>query len=132
MIDIFIEIQPSPLGTQSRFRLLIDVLMENKELVVAPTITLIPQFFSLPFFIASFSLGCEDLHGNRLRYILIIFYFTTFIPQLTSFFLYISPSSFYSKEWHATNISKWITTFKQPHQRITPPTKTSNIRGTTK
>jgi hypothetical protein len=90
MIDPFIEIQPSPSDTQSRFRLLIDVLMENKELVVAPTITLIPQFFSLPFFIASFSLGCEDLHGNRLRYVLIIFYFTTFIPQLTGFFLYIS------------------------------------------
>jgi len=58
---------------RSRFRLLIDVLIENKELVVAPTFTLIPQIFSLPFFIASFSLQCQNFHGNRLRYLLTLY-----------------------------------------------------------
>ncbi len=128
-IIFFLEIQLSPLIPRSRFRLLIDVLVENKELVVAPTFTLIPQIFSLPFFIASFSLQCQNFHDNRLRYLLIASYFTTFIPQLTSFFLYISPSSFYSKEWSSTNIGKWITTFKQTHQAILPTTKTSHIDG---
>ena len=127
-----IEIQLSSLNTQNRFRLLIDVLTENKELVVAPAITLIPQLFSLPSFIASFLLGCQDLRDNNLRYLLIASFFITFIPQLISFFLYISPSSFYSKEWYATNIGKWIKNYKIRHYPTALPTKISTIDGTTK
>ena len=120
-----------PSNAQSRFRLLIDVITENKELILAPAITLVPQLFSLPFFIASFSVVCQDLRSHQLRYLLIVSYFTTFIPPLTSFFLYISPSSFYSKEWHFTNAGKWIKTFKQRHHLVAFTTKTSTIDGTT-
>jgi hypothetical protein len=112
-ISGILEIQISPLNTQNKFRLLTDVFIENKEFIVAPAFTLIPQFFSLPFFIASFSMACQNFHGSRLRYLLITSYMTTFIPQLISFFLYISPSSFYLNEWHETKISKRILTLKQ-------------------
>ena len=98
---------------RSHFRLLKDVLIENKELVIGPAFTLVPQVFSLPFFIASFMLKCRNLHTNHLRYLLIASYFTAFIPPLTSFLLYISPSSFYSQEWQLTPISQWISAVKR-------------------
>jgi hypothetical protein len=99
--------------------------------VIAPAFTLIPQIFSLPFFIASFLLRCQNIQGHHIRYLLITSYFTTFIPQLTSFFLYISPSSFYSKEWHTTIIGKWIYAFKHRHQTISLTMKTTNIDANT-
>lgn len=108
-ISGILEIQISSLNTPNKFRLLIDIFIENKEFIVAPSFTLIPQLFSLPFFIASFLVACK----NRLRYLLITSYMTTFIPQLTSFFLYISPSSFYLNEWHATKISKQFLSLKR-------------------
>ena len=101
------------------FRLLKTVLIENKELVIAPAFTLIPQLFSLPFFIAASSLKCQNLHGSSLRYLLMISYFTIYIPQLISFLLYISPSSFYRQEWQATRMSKWINSLRRREQH--PP-----------
>ncbi len=101
-----LEIQISSLNTPNKFRLLIDIFIENKEFIVAPSFTLIPQLFS---FIASFLVACK----NRLRYLLITSYMMIFIPQLTSFFLYISPSSFYLNEWHATKISKQFLSLKR-------------------
>ena len=93
------------------------VLNENKEIIARPIITVIPSvffLFSLPFLIVAFSLGCQSVENSWIRYLLITFYFITFIPQMTTFFLYIYPSSFYWKEWQATIISKRITAFRQP------------------
>ena len=92
---------------QNRLHLLRSVLIENKELVIGPAFTLLPQLFSLPYFVASLMLEYGDLQRTGLRYLLTLSYFTTFIPPLTSFLLYISPSSFYTKEWQATSIGKW-------------------------
>ena len=90
----------------SRLQLLRTVLIENKELVIGPAFTLVPQLFSLPYFIASQILQCRNLQQPVLRHLLTLSYFTTFIPPLISFRLYISPSTFYSQEWQATNVAK--------------------------
>jgi hypothetical protein len=95
-----------------------EVLRENKELVIGPGITLIPQLFSLPLFAVSFTLDCQNLENSRRRYLLIALYFTSFIPQLISFFLYVSPSSFYSKEWRSTTIGGWTARLKGHRQEI--------------
>jgi hypothetical protein len=118
--------QTYPQSSRMTFHLLITVLMENKELVIAPTFTLIPQLFSLPFFLASLIMKCQNFHDNNLRYLLIVSYFAKFVPQLTSFLLYISPSSFYSKQWKCSTISSWM-----KFCRRTPPlvtlTNTTNL-----
>ena len=105
-----------------------DVLNENKELIARPAVTLVPSIFSLftlPLFIIGFSLQCQNLEKNPLRYLLIVFYFITFIPQMITFILYIYPSSFYWKEWQATTIYKWLTAF-----RHSPPSKDSTVFST--
>ena len=52
------------LSIQARSRLIIDVLRENKEVVIGPAITLVPQLFSLPLFISSFILDCQNLEDS--------------------------------------------------------------------
>ena len=105
---------------QKRLHLLRSVLTENKELVIGPAFTLVPQLFSLPYVIASLMLQCQSLQHSGLRSLLIVSYFTTFIPPLMSFRLYISPSSFYTKEWQATSIGKWPMMFKRLRRRVRP------------
>ncbi|CAF0816639.1 unnamed protein product [Adineta ricciae] len=95
--------------SQSRLELFREVLYENKELIIGPAVTLVPQLFSLPLFITSLTLACQTIETSSIRYLIIISYFITFIPQLISFFLYVSPSSLYSHEWHATDLSKRLT-----------------------
>jgi hypothetical protein len=90
-----------------------EVLSENKELVIGPSITLVPQLFSLPLFVISFTLYCQNLESSWMRYLLIASYFTSFIPQLISFMLYILPSSFYLTEWRGTKIGRRISSFFQ-------------------
>lgn len=46
--------------TKSTFRTYVDLLIANKELILAPSITMLPQLFSLPQFILSFSLSCQE------------------------------------------------------------------------
>ena len=99
----------NPAIQPSRLRLLKNVLIENKELVIGPAFTLVPQLFSLPYFIAALVLRCQNLQGHRLRYLLTVSYFTSFIPQLMSFFLYIWPSSFYLQQWRATKLYQRMT-----------------------
>jgi hypothetical protein len=112
---------------KNRLLFLRDVLIENKELILGPGITLIPQLFSLPLQITSIAFACQDIETNSIRYLLIISYLTSFIPQLTSFFLYISPSSFYIQEWRLTKLCEWFQNFR----RQNPPT-TTTISGLTK
>jgi hypothetical protein len=111
-----------------------NVLNENREMITRPAITLVPSIFSLfslPLFIISFSLGCQKLDDNPLRYLLIAFYFTTFIPQILMFYLYIFPSSLYWKEWQSTIISRRFTALRQ-HQSSENITehKTTNLSST--
>ena len=94
--------QSALMNIRQRSLFILSVLKENRELVIGPGITLIPQVFSLPFFISSFTLDCQNIENSWLRYLLIASYWASFTPQLTSFFLYISPSSFYSGEWRKT------------------------------
>ena len=96
------------MNIRRRLRLIADVLNENKEFVIGPAITLVPQLFSLPLFISSFIFDCQNLEESWLRHFLIVSYWISLTPQWTSFFLYIAPSSFYSNEWHQTNAGRWI------------------------
>ena len=113
-----------------RLRLVVDVLRENRELVIGPGITLIPQLFSLPLFVSAFVLDCQNLDNSWLRYLLIVSYWISFTPQWTSFFLYISPSSFYSNEWRKTSIGRWIHQIlrRQPSLPKTPLVAFGGIR----
>ena len=85
---------------------------------MGPAITLVPQLFSLPFFIVSFTLGCRNLETSGIRYLLIASYLASLTPQLTSFLLYVSPSSFYSNEWRSTGISQWMSYFMQRRSEV--------------
>jgi hypothetical protein len=109
---IFSASRKAARGSRNLFR---DVLYKNKEIIARPTIALVPSIFSLfslPLIIIAFSLACQHLENNPLRYLLLTFYFITFIPQVFTFLLYIFPSSFYWKEWQATAIAKRIAALK--------------------
>lgn len=85
-------------------------------MITRPIITVIPSIFSLfslPLFIASFSLACRNIENSSLRYLLIIFYFISFIPQMMTFFFYIYPSTLYFNEWRLTKIGQWIMSYRQ-------------------
>jgi hypothetical protein len=80
-------------------------------MIARPIITLVPSIFSLfslPFVIVSYSLGCQNIEISQLRYVLMTSYFISFIPPVITFFLYISPSTLYVKEWQSTSIGKRI------------------------
>jgi hypothetical protein len=95
-------------SAKSTFRIYMDLLMTKKELILAPLLTMLPQLSSLPQFILSFSLACQDFNVNWQRYLLIISYFIMYLPQVLSYVLYISPSKFYKNEFHRTKLYKKI------------------------
>jgi hypothetical protein len=49
---------------------------------------------------------CKDLRNTTVRYSLIIALFVLYIPQLTSFFLYVRFSSVYYTHFRSTTIGK--------------------------
>ncbi len=57
---------------RSTFHAYIDLWTENKELILAPLVIIFAQLFSLPQFILSFSLACQEFNVNWQRYLLII------------------------------------------------------------
>ena len=103
--------------------LLREVIRENKELVIGPAFTLVPQLFSLPLFFASLLLACHTIETSPIRYLFIASSSAVFIPQFLTFFLYITPSTLYSTEWQATGLKQWFTEprkyfrAKQPGER---------------
>ena len=109
---------------RARLRFILDVLSENKEFVLGPAITLVPQLFSLPLFISSFILDCQNLEDSWLRHFLIVSYWISFTPQWTSFFLYVVPSSLYSNEWRQTKPGRLMKTLLTRHGS-TPKTRTT-------
>jgi hypothetical protein len=129
LVSLEVRINQSALiNVRQRIRFIIGVLNENKELVVGPGITLIPQLFSLPLFISSFTLDCRNIENSWLRYLLIASYWTSFTPQLTSFFLYISPSSLYSGEWRKTKMGQSMKSmFAWRHSERTGTTASTSL-----
>ena len=113
------------LNLRTRLRLIVDVLSENKEFVLGPAITLVPQLFSLPLFISSFIFDCQNLENSWLRHFLVVCFWISFTPQWTSFVLYISPSTFYSNEWRKTTTGRWMNSFL--HRHSSPPTATTTF-----
>jgi intracellular septation protein A len=118
------------MNMRDRLRLVVDVLSENKEFVLGPAITLVPQLFSLPLFISSFILDCQNLEDSWLRHFLIVSYWISFTPQWTSFFLYIVPSSLYSQEWRQTSLGRWVNNRRRRHASA-PSTTTFTGLSTT-
>ncbi len=86
----------------------LDLWVKNKDLIMAPLATMVPQLFSLPQLIISFSLSCQEFKIDWQRYLLIISYFILYFPQVLSYKLYVSPSSFYKEEFHATKLNQRI------------------------
>ena len=117
------------LNVRRQCRLAWSVLRERKELVIGPAITLIPLSFSLPLIIAGFILNCENLENTWFRYLLIVSYCATLTPQLTSFFLYISPSSFYLGEWRKTKLARWL--YARLHWHSPVPTTSFTVLSKT-
>ncbi len=81
-----------------------DVSKENKELIVGPAFTLIPQLFSFPYFIVSLIFLCQENWNKSLtlscNYLILHIIYSSFDN--------IYSSSFYTEEWKVTKISKWI------------------------
>ncbi len=86
----------------------LDLWIKNKDLIMAPLATMVPQLFSLPQLIIAFSLSCQEFKLDWQRYLLIISYFILYFPQVLSYKLYVSPSSLYKEEFHATKLNKRI------------------------
>ena len=97
---------------RSRFRVYLDLLKKYKELILPPSVTMLPQLFSLPQFILSFSFACQEFKLAWQRYLLIVAFFITYLPQVFLYKLYISPSTFYTEEFHATNLYKRISRWR--------------------
>jgi hypothetical protein len=86
----------------------LDLWAKKKDLIMAPLATMVPQLFSLPQLIISFSLSCQEFKIDWQRYLLIISYFILYLPQVLPYKLYVSPSSFYKEEFHATKLNQRI------------------------
>jgi hypothetical protein len=81
---------------------------ENLDLIFGPAITIVPQLFSLPYLIFSSTMGCQDFGNKTIRYSLIVTLSVLYIPQLTSFFLYVRFSSIYYTHFRSTTIGRKI------------------------
>jgi intracellular septation protein A len=113
------------MNIRAQLGLIPDVLKENKEFILGPAITLVPQLFSLPLFISSFIFDCHNLENSWLRHFLILSYWISFTPQWTSFFLYIAPSSLYSNEWRQTKVRQWMNNLLHRHASVSKTTTKS-------
>jgi hypothetical protein len=70
---------------------------------------MLPQLFSLPQFILSFSLSCQEFKISWQWYLLI----TSYLPQVLLYILYIPPSTFYKNEFHNTKLYKKIDKYRK-------------------
>lgn len=91
---------------KSRWEFFRTVLHENLDLIFGPAITIVPQLFSLPYLIFSSTMGCQDFGSATVRYSLIVALSVSYIPQVTSFFLYVRFSSVYYAHFRSTTIGK--------------------------
>ena len=75
---------------------------DQRELYLAPIIIILS---GLPHIILSFSFACVSLSIWQ-RHAMLIAYFLSHAPQLLGFFLFVLPSSNYSREFQQTTIAK--------------------------
>jgi hypothetical protein len=68
------------------------------------------------------------LEISPLRYLLAVFYFLSFIPQILTFFLYVYPSSLYSNEWRLTTAGKWINNKIEKYHAIKSATSLATMK----
>ncbi|CAF4354083.1 unnamed protein product, partial [Rotaria socialis] len=90
---------------KSRWKIFQEQFKKKKEMFIPSMIHIIS---ALPHLIISFSLACNDLDTKWQRYMLIISYFAAYVPQCISFHLYVQPSKFFLREFHATKIWKML------------------------
>ncbi|CAF3331924.1 unnamed protein product [Rotaria socialis] len=76
---------------------------EQKEQYATPMIIILS---SLPQAILSFSYACTELKQSWQQYSLLTAYFLSYLPQVLGFFLYVLPSTVYSKKFRQTFIGK--------------------------
>jgi hypothetical protein len=89
----------------------VEVFQHYKELFI-PSIFIILS--ALPQFIISFSLACTDfLEIPWQRYLIITSYFSSYLPQMTNYILFILPSVFYKTELDRTLLGQILIKFKK-------------------
>jgi hypothetical protein len=102
-------------------QILIKQFRIQKELYITPMIIILS---ALPQTILTFSLSCTQLTILR-RYILLIAYLLSYVPQVLGFILYVLPSTSYKKEFGETLICKkflsWM--FNRKKSTLTVPKK---------
>ena len=108
----------SSTDNRSIFQIYLNLLKKYKELILPPSVTMLPQLFFLPQFILSFSLACQEFKLAWQRYLLITAFFITHLPQVFSYKLYVSPSSFYTEEFRATKFHKKILRWRKSISRF--------------
>ncbi|CAF2548734.1 unnamed protein product [Rotaria sp. Silwood2] len=82
-------------------------LKQHKNIIIAPSILLI---LGLPRLIISFTSGC--MRSPRQSWLYLIGYFASFIPSMSTFFVFILPSKNYKREFDKT-VQRWIRPFRR-------------------
>jgi hypothetical protein len=75
----------------------------QKELYITPSVII---FAALPQLIFTSSFVCTELNYPWQRYVLLIAYLFSFIPQLCGFVIFVLPSSSYKTEFQKTKIGQ--------------------------
>jgi hypothetical protein len=88
---------------KNRWQLFFEHIKKKKEIYV-PCMMIIRS--ALPQFIISFSLACTQFNTKWIRYLLIIAYFLSYIPQVLTFHLYVQPSTFFLMEFYSTKTGR--------------------------
>ncbi|CAF3131371.1 unnamed protein product [Rotaria sp. Silwood2] len=94
----------SKLSFKQHFRL---KLKQHKNIIIAPSILLV---LGLPRLIISFTSGC--MRSPRQSWLYLIGYFVSFIPSMSTFFVFILPSKNYKSEFDKI-IQRWIRPFRR-------------------
>mgnify|MGYP001118537749 CR=1 FL=1 len=82
--------------------------MESKSLLISPVILVI---LALPRLIITFTSGC--MKSARDPWIFLTGYFVSFVPSLTTFVVFVIPSSVYKKEFNDLVLQPFITFIRQ-------------------
>ena len=90
---------------KTRWQIFKKEFKRKKEMLI-PSMAIIIS--ALPHLVISFSLGCSDLDTKWQRYILIVSYFSAYIPQSLNFHLYVQPSKLFLQEFRATKVWKTL------------------------
>ncbi|CAF2989021.1 unnamed protein product [Rotaria sp. Silwood2] len=83
------------------------ILKKHKNIIIAPSILFV---LGLPRLIISFTSGC--MRSPRQSWLYLIGYFVSFIPSMSTFFVFILPSKNYKSEFDKI-IQRWIRPFRR-------------------